>query len=537
MPRTLVVIQSRLSSSRLPGKALLTLAGRPVAVLCAQRAGSTGLPVLVATSDDPSDDGLAMTLSSHGIACHRGSLEDVLGRMATATSALDDDDRVVRLTADNVFPDGTFIDTLLSTFANAGVDYLGTSSPDDGLPYGMSAEVFTARALRKAAEQAKTAFDREHVTPYIRRHMRMRTFQAPDAEPVWRELRCTLDTFDDYLRLLAIFTNVTAPETTNWRDLVQILVRQTRPAPIGTLFTLGTAQLGLAYGIANTVGQPTSDQTRALIHQALELGVNSIDTARAYGLSEARLGVALERRSSRPRVITKLSPLAEFDAQATPAAVRHAVRASIFESCHALRQPRLDTVLLHRWAHRTEWEAAAWNELLNLKNEGIVGTLGVSVSGPEEAREALRDENVSHIQCPVNLLDWRWRTSQFLAAVADRPDVEFFARSVYLQGLLLLPPSRWPRYEGAPPQHLAGILSALVSQLKRENREDLCLAYVRGLPWIKSLVIGLETPAQLHSNVKLFRHPPLNENERSIVERAIPTLPDTLLNPAKWVTS
>ena len=536
MPRTLVVIQSRLSSSRLPGKALLTLAGRPVAVLCAQRAGSTGLPVLVATSDDPSDDGLAMTLSSHGIACHRGSLEDVLGRMAAATSALGDDDRVVRLTADNVFPDGTFIDTLLSAFTSADVDYLGTSSPDDGLPYGMSAEIFSARALREAAEQASDAFDREHVTPYIRRHARMKTFHMPEADPVWRELRCTLDTFDDYLRLLAVFADGTTPESTNWRDLIQCLARQTKPGPTGPLFALGTAQLGLPYGVANTAGQPTPGQTRALIHQALELGINSIDTARAYGLSERRIGSALERLSSRPRVITKLSPLADLGLEAEENTIRHAIRASIFESCHALRQPRLDTVLLHRWEHRTQWRAAAWNELLNLKNDGVIGRLGVSVSSPEEAGKALCDENVSHIQCPVNLLDWRWRTREFLASAARRPDVEFFARSVYLKGLLLLPPNRWPRYDGETPEHLDGILTTLVSQLKRESRQDLRLAYVRGLPWIKNLVIGLETPVQLQDNVLLFKHPPLDENERRIVERAIPTLPEALLNPAKWAT-
>src|SRR2546427_12368463 len=100
-----IVIQARLSSSRLPAKALLPLKGMPVAVLCALRAANRGGNVVVATSTDPSDDVLAAKLSEYSINIARGPLNDVLERFRLATTDLAAGDLVVRLTADNVFPD------------------------------------------------------------------------------------------------------------------------------------------------------------------------------------------------------------------------------------------------------------------------------------------------------------------------------------------------------------------------------------------------------------------------------------------------
>ncbi|HYS89230.1 MAG TPA: glycosyltransferase, partial [Bradyrhizobium sp.] len=122
--------------------------GIPVAALCALRAANRGGDVVVATSTDPSDDVLSGKLSEYSIRVIRGPLNDVLGRFVVATADLAADDLVVRLTADNVFPDGEFIERLVREFRSTGADYLGTNPPLDGLPYGVSAEVFSVRILR-----------------------------------------------------------------------------------------------------------------------------------------------------------------------------------------------------------------------------------------------------------------------------------------------------------------------------------------------------------------------------------------------------
>src|SRR6187200_14786 len=108
-PRVRVVLQSRLSSTRLPGKAMLTVAGRPMVVLAAQRAATTGAEVVVATSDRPEDDLIAETVAAAGISVARGPLDDPLRRFTIAVTDLDDQDVVVRLTADNVVPDGSLV--------------------------------------------------------------------------------------------------------------------------------------------------------------------------------------------------------------------------------------------------------------------------------------------------------------------------------------------------------------------------------------------------------------------------------------------
>ena len=119
-----VVLQARTTSSRLPAKVLLPLGGMPLAILCAKRLGSSGREVILATSNSASDDFLAATATQAGVRVLRGSLDDILDRFLYCTSDLKDDDLVVRATADNPFPDGNFIEQLISAFEKSGQNYL-----------------------------------------------------------------------------------------------------------------------------------------------------------------------------------------------------------------------------------------------------------------------------------------------------------------------------------------------------------------------------------------------------------------------------
>ena len=215
--RTRVVIQSRLNSSRLPGKALLSLAGMPLVELVARRAANTGHEVVVATSDEQYDRRIAEHLEAVGIDVVRGSLDDVLGRFVTATEGLDDGDRVVRLTGDNPVADGSLIDELLAAVDASPHDYGRVDI--DRVPEGFGAEVFSARVLRAAAAEAVDPYDREHVTPWIRRtgeHL----FVPPDAPSDLHAYRCTVDCLDDYDRVCGAFAGVADPLRMPWRELV-----------------------------------------------------------------------------------------------------------------------------------------------------------------------------------------------------------------------------------------------------------------------------------------------------------------------------
>src|SRR5688500_16835549 len=114
-PRCRVVLQARMTSSRLPGKVLLPVCGMPIVVLAARRAGRDGIDTVVATSVEHADDPIERTLQEHAIRCLRGPLNDVLARYVQAVADLDDDDICVRLTCDNVFPDSAFVRTLVTS--------------------------------------------------------------------------------------------------------------------------------------------------------------------------------------------------------------------------------------------------------------------------------------------------------------------------------------------------------------------------------------------------------------------------------------
>jgi spore coat polysaccharide biosynthesis protein SpsF (cytidylyltransferase family)/aryl-alcohol dehydrogenase-like predicted oxidoreductase len=548
---TTVIIQSRLASKRLPAKALLPIAGIPAVVLCAKRAANSGLRVIVATSDSSSDDSMVEVLKAAGVECVRGSHLDVLLRFAQATSEIPETELVVRLTADNVFPDGAFVEAIVGQFDRGAVDYLGCSSPHDGLPYGMSAEAFSVKALRRAAGEAHDQFDREHVTPWIKRFCVAKRYVHAGGQAHWSRLRCTLDTFEDYEMLSHVFSGIRDPVSIGWEDLVGRLTtlslggteprcpfRERADARVHSVLTLGAAQLGSVYGIANINGIPPDDEVRRILAYAADAGITSIDTAAGYGRSEEQIGRHLPGNFvDQIRIITKLDVLEDVPADTSREVVGRAVEASVFKSLHRLRRCRLDTLLLHRWAHHDAWDGAAWDRLLHLKRRGVIGTLGASVSYPSEAIEALSDPHLGHLQCPVNILDGRWRDSEFLAKATMRTDVVIHARSVLLQGLLMLPPSRWITVPGVDSNRLCATLDELADSFGRIDRLDLCLAYVLALPWVTSLVVGVESVAQLRLNLRYVRLPKLSPNEMDVVAKTIPTLPMELLNPAFWRSS
>lgn len=537
-----------MSSSRLPAKVLLPIAGIPLAVLCAQRIARTGMDVVLATSDEKSDDVLVDESIKYKIRVCRGSLSNVLDRFAKAVKDLNDDDVVVRVTADNPVIDADFVHSLVKVFSQSDIDCLGTSSPLDGLPYGLSAEVMTVGALRLAHKKAGTSYEREHVTPWIHGHLRT---QIVDGYVLTEQkdlsfLRCTVDTFDDYIRVNEVFS---APHIdavrASWEDLINELEMlpstpefhvpyRTRRGSVESVISLGTVQLGLQYGIANQSGMPDALNATEIVRQAIEHGVSWIDTARGYGISEKRVGKALSSGwSSRTRLVTKLDPLAGIDEMYSTPCVKNAVKLSIFTSLNSLGISGLDVLLLHRWEHRTSNHGQIWETLLELKEQGLINELGASIYNPEEAMDALLDDNITHLQLPFNLLDQRWLKEDFQNALAKRKDVRIHVRSIFLQGLLVNDAKIWPDWDDEAHLRVAAI-KALRRQFSRKNRADLCMAYVLAQDWIDSIVIGVETLQQLDQNLRMSCENPLSDIECQVMVDQLSDTSERLLNPSQW---
>lgn len=302
----------------------------------------------------------------------------------------------------------------------------------------------------------------------------------------------------------------------------------------GAYFVLGTAQIGMSYGAANATGMPDAETARSIIRSAVHGGVTWIDTAAAYGDSEARIGQALGAHS-RARTVTKLLSLEHLGEDTDAVGIGHAIDACIAMSVKRLQSDRLDTVLLHRPAQREAMDGLIWRRLKRHRDAGSILALGVSVYTPEELIGALADPDVAHVQMPFNLIDWRWREPAIIRAIKARPDVIVHARSIYLQGLLAAGiRAQWPAIDGIDPHELTEVLRSVSRRLGRNSLADLCLAYVRAQSWIDGAVIGVETLRQLALNLGLFRRAPLSPAECAWVEAAVPRAPETLLNPSVW---
>ncbi len=189
--KTLAIIQARMASSRLPGKVLKPIAGRPMlawVVTRAQQAQEVDA-VVVATTHHPSDDPVAAWCAQRRVPCYRGHPLDVLDRYYQAAQAYQAD-VVVRLTADCPFLDPSLVDEVLQRFRSRGVDFAANRLPEPWgrtFPIGLDVEVMHQAALARAWREATEPHQREHVTPYFYDDAPIQALRFHPQAPRWRE--------------------------------------------------------------------------------------------------------------------------------------------------------------------------------------------------------------------------------------------------------------------------------------------------------------------------------------------------------------
>ena len=195
-----IISQVRMGSTRLPGKVLLPIAGRPLLDCHVARLAQSGLPLHLATTTEPADDALAAHAETHGLPCHRGSETDLLGRHHE-TAVKFGLDVVVRVTSDCPLVDGQLIAAAVAGYlADADPLQFRSNSLTRSFPRGLDFEIFSARMLAEAHERATSPFEREHVTPCFKVGPAAARFRNVDE--VWSggdfsRFRVTVDTLAD----------------------------------------------------------------------------------------------------------------------------------------------------------------------------------------------------------------------------------------------------------------------------------------------------------------------------------------------------
>ncbi len=220
MPHAAIVLQARMGSSRLPGKSLARIGDRSLLAHCVERLRlASHLPVIVATTTQAQDDAIEEEATRLLAPVVRGSTTDVLSRylLAADTFGLS---HLVRATADNPAVDWEGADRALLALEQTGVDHV----VEGGLPIGAGVEALTVWALRRSARLTQAAYDREHVTPHLRRTPGFRALIVPAPRTLQRpHLRLTVDTEADLQFMRHLHTALGEPSA---------------PAPLGAIIAM-----------------------------------------------------------------------------------------------------------------------------------------------------------------------------------------------------------------------------------------------------------------------------------------------------------
>lgn len=283
---------------------------------------------------------------------------------------------------------------------------------------------------------------------------------------------------------------------------------------------MGTAQFGLKYGVANRDGQASPAAVRAILERAVAAGIDTLDTAVAYGTSEAVLGDA---GVTSWRVVSKLPKLPPGTTDVAEWAERQ-----VRESLARLRVPHLDALLLH---HPADLQGACSSDYLrvldSLKARGYVRATGVSIYHPSELEQLWPLWRPDIVQAPCNVLDRRLIQSGWLARLYEA-GIRVHARSIFMQGLLLMGQDRPAWFE-----RWRGILDRWLEWCGDSGTTPLhaALGFVIAQGEIERCVIGVDSPTQLDEVLVAAGTPtPMLPAELVSDDR-------DLLDPSRWKLS
>ncbi len=281
---------------------------------------------------------------------------------------------------------------------------------------------------------------------------------------------------------------------------------------------LGTVQFGLPYGIANQAGQVTRAEAKSMLQVALANGIDTLDTAIAYGDSETCLG---EVGTQGFKVVTKLPALPDSCAD-----VSSWVQQQVNSSLLRLGVTEVYGLLLHRSEQLLGSNGSVlFKALQKLKDNGQVQKVGISIYSPSELVALSPNYHFDLVQAPFNLVDQRLYTSGWMQRLKD-DNVKIHTRSAFLQGLLLMDnadiPAKFSPWSGLWQAWHQWLADHAVSAVQA------CLAFPLSFPEIDRVIVGADSQSQLEQIVSAAN---------KLLEADLPDLhcgDENLINPANW---
>ena len=288
---------------------------------------------------------------------------------------------------------------------------------------------------------------------------------------------------------------------------------------VSSKISLGTAQLGLPYGVANNGGQVSFIKSKDIVKLARRSGIDKIDTAITYGNCEevlGKIGVA------NWNIITKISEeKIEIDD------INIWMKQQIEGALDRLGVLRLYAVMLHSTSMLSSDNGIKyWNTLEELKDQGVIEKIGYSIYDPSELDSYYNNYHPDIIQAPYNVIDNRLEASGWLQKLSD-DSVEIHARSIFLQGLLLMRQDQRPAYFKKWDKLLCNWDSWLVSENITALEASLWFALKDHR--ITNVVVGVDSEEQLQEIIDI------SEKKSKVKQPDFSSLDIKLINPSEWL--
>jgi len=291
--------------------------------------------------------------------------------------------------------------------------------------------------------------------------------------------------------------------------------------------SLGTAQLGMAYGVANDASSPTGPEAEAILSHAFDLGIRTLDTAPSYGLAEERVGNFLSQCAGAKQiaVTTKLTSLGDMAALE----VGPFVEAQLLGSLKRLRLDRVDVYLIHDHEDLYRHDRALIDALSQQREAGRIRCAGVSVYGPEGARRATEYAELEVIQHPYNVFDTRLTSTGVFGELTSLGR-QVQLRGVFLQGLLTMDPNRVPVSLSAD----RGVVRALRDELAGLGFSpvDVALPFALAVG-AQTIVVGADNLVQL-DEIAIASERHLDDSVREVLAGYASPDRIRLIDPRRW---
>lgn len=284
---------------------------------------------------------------------------------------------------------------------------------------------------------------------------------------------------------------------------------------------IGTAQFGINYGIANSLGQVKSEEAKKILDYALSEDINYIDTATSYGESEKVLG---NNDVNRFKIITKIPKIPHDQTN-----VYDWLEPSVLDSLNRLNVKSIHALLLHSPEDLLGVHGLTiYKGLRELKSKGIVKKIGVSVYSIDEIEVITDKYDIDIIQCPLNLVDRSLVESGWHKRL-KKMGIEIHVRSIFMQGLLLMKkdliPNNFSKWKNIWSKWHSWV------EEKNINTLDACIAFVSSIDEIDRIIVGVDSLEHLEEIVQSYKlkqaseFPDISSNDID------------LINPSLWKKS